>query len=366
MSNTTINENIPIHKVSFSKQNKADFYATVKERVEAYFKQKGITRFANWTMHLKILLLFSVYAACYAAIMSNAFSGTALIAWYSLLGMIMGLIGFNFSHDVMHGAYFANPKLNRILSYVFDFNGTSSYVWKYTHNFKHHTYTNIPGFDEDIDKAIILRLSPRDKVYPFHRFQFIYGPILYALTTVNWALYSDYKYVIEQMKSGDIPKQEAALFFALKAANLFVFLLLPMLLLDAPVWQVILGFFSMHFAAGLTIAFIFQLAHIVEGVEFPFPDGQNAIQMPWAEHELRTTSNFATKSLLCTHVVGGLNFQIEHHLFTYVCHVHYPDISPIVKKTAEEFGLPYHEHETLWKAMTSHIRLLKKFGNGEL
>ncbi|MFV0339536.1 MAG: fatty acid desaturase family protein [Parachlamydiaceae bacterium] len=314
-------------------------------------------------MWIKTALIFALYFFSYAMIISNAYSGLALLGWYFLLGFSMGLVGFNFCHDVIHGAFFASPKLNRIFSYVFDFNGESSYIWRVSHNLLHHTYTNIPGHDEDINKMIIMRFSPTDDHYAFHRYQHLYALPLYAFTSFNWALFSDYRWFVGEMKKGTIPKREVALFFLFKALNLFAFLFLPMMVLSAPIWQVMLGFLFMHFGGGLTIALIFQLAHLVEGVEFPIPNEAGKIQKCWAEHELRTTSDFATDSPLLTHLIGALNFQVEHHLFTHVCHVHYPAIRPILVQTAQEFGIPYHEHKTFTGAIVSHFKTLKRLGN---
>lgn len=352
-------------KVSFCPQTQGDFFSTVKRRVEEYFIHHSIDRHANRFMVSKTVILFVFFFLAYAAILSDAFTGVGLILWYGFLGFMTGQLGFNFSHDVMHGSYFKSQKWNRVLSYVFDINGTSSYVWKLTHNLLHHTYTNIPGHDEDIDKAILLRLSPKDKVYFFHRIQHIYGPFLYAFTTVNWIFYSDYVELFRQIKKKAVSKKEIALFFFFKAVNLTLFLFIPLLILKSPWWVVCLGFLSMHLVGGFTIAIIFQLAHIMEGVEFPFTDEVGQIPKQWAEHELRTTSNFATQSKLCAYFLGGLNFQVEHHLFPYICHVHYPAIAPIVRSTAKEFGLPYHEQPTFWGAIRAHIRTLKRFGTGE-
>lgn len=350
-------------KISFLPAGKEDFYSKLKARVEEYFKSHHLAKSADRTIWTKTVLIFALYSFAYAMILSNAYSGWALIGWYSLLGLSMSLVGFNFCHDVIHGAFFSSPKLNRIFSYVFDFNGESSYIWRVSHNLLHHTYTNIPGHDEDINKAIIMRFSPTDKLYPFHRFQHLYALPLYAFTSFNWALFSDARWFINEMKKGSIPTREVVLFFLFKALNLFAFLILPMMILNAPIWQVMLGFLFMHFAGGMTSSLVFQLAHLVEGVEFPIANEAGKIEKCWAEHELRTTSDFATDSFLLTHLVGGLNFQVEHHLFTYVCHTHYPAIQPILKKTAEEYGIPYHEQKTLWSAVSSHFRTLKRLGN---
>ena len=350
--------------IKFQRAKEGEFYSIVKGRVEEYFREKKISRYANWKIHSKILLFFTLYLLLIGVIFSNALTGVSLIACYAVLGFVTSLICCNFCHDVMHGAYFSSPKLTKLLGYVYDLNGMSSGMWKISHNLRHHTFTNIPGVDEDIDKAILLRLSPTDKLYPFHRFQHIYAFLLYFFTSLNWAYYGDIKSFIEERKN--ISRQETLTFFALKALNLLIFLFLPMVLLSAPNWQIFLGFLSMHFVGGFFSAIIFQLGHVVENVSFPEPDPQGHIQNRWAIHEMQTTSNFGTDSKFWGWFVGGLNYQIEHHLFPYICHVHYPEICKIMKQTAHECQVPYHEQPTFTSAILSHIRMLKKFGLGQI
>lgn len=350
---------------SFGPADANDFYPTVKQRVAEYFRETGKTKHANFAMWVKTLSIFALYFFCYGAIMSNYYSGLALIGWYSGLGLSMSLFGFNFSHDVMHNAFFASPRLNNLWSYFFDLNGSSSYIWKLSHNVYHHTYTNIPGHDHDIDKAILLRLSPKDKLYPFHAYQHIYAPFLYLFTSLNWMFYSDFRWFQKAYQERRVAPKDLILFLLFKALYTTLFLILPLLTLSAPTWQILLGFLSLHFIGGFLSAIVFQLAHIVEEVQFPTTDTHGKIPDPWAVHELKTTSNFATQSKICHQLVGGLNYQVEHHLFTGVCHIHYPALSRILKQTAHEFNLPYIEQPTFTKAVLSHLRTLKRFGRTE-
>jgi linoleoyl-CoA desaturase len=122
------------------------------------------------------------------------------------------------------------------------------------------------------------------------------------------------------------------------------------------------GFITMHFIAGVILTVVFQLAHTVEGTTHPVPDETGTIENNWAVHQMNTTVNFSRQSRLISWYVGGLNFQVEHHLFPTICHVHYPEISEIVKTTAEEFGIPYLENRTFMDAVNSHIETLRRFG----
>lgn len=341
-------------KVKFGYHKKNDFYGTLKKRVDDFFIKQKKSKHANSRMIIKIIIILSIYFFSYGMIIF----GSHILLWYALLGLMIGMLGINFSHDVLHGAFFAKTGWNRWMSYFFDFNGTSSFVWKVSHNLHHHIYTNIPGYDGDIDKAILLRLSPKDRVYPFHRIQHLYAPFLYLFTSLNWMYYSDFKWFLNQK---NVSKREKFLFYSFKWIHLFVFLGIPLIFVDAPLGLIFLGFLTLHFAGGFYIAIIFQLAHIVENVQFPIAN-KGQISDGWAEHEMKTTSNFATHNWLWGYLFGGLNLQIEHHLFSHICHIHYSDISRIVKQTAAEFSLPYFEQPSLWAAIRSHFATLKRFG----
>jgi len=144
-----------------------------------------------------------------------------------------------------------------------------------------------------------------------------------------------------------------------------LFVALPIMLIGLVWWQTLLGFMLMHFICGLILALVFQPAHVVGEVDFYETDGEGSVENNWAIHQLLTTSNCANGSIAFSWFVGGLNFQIEHHLFANICHIHYRKIAPIVKQTALEYGLPYHEHRTFLGALKSHFMLLNDLGTGK-
>ncbi|MEM1282193.1 MAG: acyl-CoA desaturase [Chlamydiota bacterium] len=350
-------------RVKFGKYKKEDFFPVVKRRVEAYFKERNMPYTGTTRLYVKAAILTVIYFAIYISIISNQFQLTGLVILYGLLGMTKGIVGFNLIHDALHGAFSSSKKFNRILGYWFDINGTSSFIWKISHNIHHHIYTNIPGHDDDIDKAIILRLNTSDKVYWFHKYQYIYAPILYGMICLNWVFYSDYNWFVREAKNHNAKWSDYLIFFTLKVVNLLMFLILPMVILTVPWWYVALGFLSMHVCGGILISIVFQLAHIVDNVSYIEPNEEGRIEKNWAEHEMMTTSNFATENRLLTELVGGLNFQVEHHLFPYISHTHFPEVSKIVKATAKEFGIPYYEQPTFYEAICSHFRTLKRLGS---
>ena len=102
--------------------------------------------------------------------------------------------------------------------------------------------------------------------------------------------------------------------------------------------------------------------NLVEKTIFPEPDENGNIATEWAIHQLLTTADFCKENKAISWFIGNLNYQVEHHLFPHICHVHYPYISEIVKKTAEQYNIPYHEYSDLSSAVVSHFRVLKKLG----
>jgi linoleoyl-CoA desaturase len=348
-------------KIQFRGSQKDEFLTDVRKRVDAYFLKTGSSKNANMILHLKGLVLFSSLFLFWSTLMFGWAPSIPRPFIWMLFGINQGLLAMNVGHDALHGSYSKSPLINLILGYFsYDLVGLSSYVWKQTHNQGHHTYTNIEGHDPDINKPGILRLSPHAPFYKAHRFQHLYIWLLYALVGINWVLYSDYYNVWQTRKA--ITLKDLVPFLTFKAINLIMIIFLPLFFSPMEWWQVLMGYLCLQFAGGLTVSIIFQLAHIVENVEFPLPDEEGVIPANWGVHEMRTTSNFATRSTWVTHLFGGLNFQIEHHLMPKISHAHYRQISPIVKQTALDYGLPYHEQPSLTAAVASHARILKQFG----
>ena len=356
-------------KIRFVDSSQSMFFATVKQRVDAYFKENNLSKNANWLMYLKTAFYLSGFLTFYILIISNQFSPLSMLFFAIGLGMCCAFIGFNICHDAIHQAYSSNPKVNNTLGYLFNIIGANAYVWSITHNVVHHTYTNIPGHDEDIEVAPgLLRLSPEEKMTKIQRYQHIYAFLLYGLASLSWVFKKDYVKFF-QKKIGSIEnkhtKRQVFDLFFFKAVYYTMFIVVPLIVLDLAWWQFLIGFVVMHLSEGLVLGLVFQLAHVVEGTDFPYVNEEGNIEEAWAIHQMRTTANFARKSFFSTWFCGGLNMQVEHHLFPRVCHIHYPNISEIVKTTAEEFNVPYIENETFLGALKSHYKMLKKFGIDE-
>jgi len=286
-----------------------------------------------------------------------------------LHGFLTAMVGVNVSHDAIHGSYSKNSTINKQLGMFFNYIGANDYTWSIMHNIVHHTYTNIPKYDGDIEQVPILRIEPTQKLMPIHKYQHIYAFFLYCLGTLSWVFIKDYKKFFQHQLGGyyrkTFPKKEIYRLFIYKAIYYSMFLVAPFFVIDLPWYYILLGFLTGHFVEGITLAIIFMLAHITEGIAFPMPSEEGKIDMPWADFQMHTTANFAAKNPVVNFICGGLNLQIEHHLFPEICHTHYPKIVDIVKQTAMDHNLPYIEHPTFLAAMRSHVRMLKKFGSPE-
>ena len=340
--------------IKFSQIIGKDFNSTLKKRVRAYFKDNNITKHANMNMKIKTVFMISLYFTPYFLMIFGVVTNIWLIAlsWF-IMGLGIAGIGLSIMHDANHGAYSKNERVNFIIGRIINLIGGYAPTWKIQHNILHHTYTNIHGYDEDVSPAVpLLRFSPKDKYIPAHRFQFIYAWFFYSLMTVMWMTTKDFQQLFRYKKM-DLTKTEnvkfGKLMFELVATKLFFYLyviIIPMIFLDIAWWATLLFIIMMQLIAGFILAIVFQPAHVVPETAFPEPDKDLTIENNWAIHQLETTSNFAPKSRILYWLVGGLNYQVEHHLFPNICHVHYKTLSKIVKTTAEEYGVPYYSEPT--------------------
>lgn len=343
-----------------------DFFVTLNQRVNQYFKSNQIDRSANREMELKTVFMFSLYLIPYFLMISGVISNLwMMLGLCIIMGFGMAGIGLSVMHDANHGAYSNKPWVNNLLGMSLNLIGGHSMNWKVQHNVLHHTYTNIHDVDEDISPRGILRMAPESKWKPIHKFQHYYAWFFYGLMTLVWVLVKDFVRIAKYHKEGLLKKQrtntakELAIMLLTKAFYFGYIMVLPMMILHLSFLHVFIGFLTMHYIAGFILAIIFQPAHVVEGTEYPMPDENGNLENSWAIHQLHTTTNFGHKQKLFSWYVGGLNYQVEHHLFPNICHVHYRNISKIVKQTAEEYGLPYKTKETFFDAIVAHAKQLQ-------
>jgi linoleoyl-CoA desaturase len=348
--------------------DKAMFFAELRKRVDGYFKENNISKHYNTQMVVKTVIMLSAYILPFVALLVFKPSfGISLVFW-TIIGLALAGIGMSVMHDANHGAYSSNSKTNYWLGQTLTLLGASVFNWKLQHNILHHTYTNVAGVDDDIDDKLILKFSPHTEVKWYHKFQVVYAFFFYGILTLYWSALKDFLQFNRYIKDGvnknskEENRKILARMILSKLIYFFIVIILPVFILEMPALPFIVGYLWMHFVAGLLLTVIFQLAHTVEDTTHPLPDENHTIENNWAIHQMNTTVNFSRHNRLISWYVGGLNFQVEHHLFPTICHVHYPKIAPIVKATAEEIGIPYLENETFMKALNSHVNTLIRFG----
>jgi linoleoyl-CoA desaturase len=356
--------------VKFNTTRNPEFFKVLRQRVNVYFEEANISKKGNFEMKFKSIFMLTLYIAPYVLMMFGVVSGKlGIFFMFSLMGFGMSGIGLSIMHDANHGSYSKSKYVNNWMGYLLNIIGGYHINWKIQHNVLHHTYTNIDGYDEDIAKPV-MRFSPNQKRRFIYNFQIFYAPLLYSVMTLYWVISKDFEQLVKYNRRGLLAAQNLTLTIGLftlfinKLLYVGFLVVLPVILIPQPWWFILFCFIIMHVICGLILALIFQPAHVVGGTNFYTPDKNNSVENNWAIHQMLTTSNFARNSGFFGWFIGGLNHQIEHHLFPNICHVHYKDISFIVEKTAIEFNLPYNSHKTFGSALYSHFKLLNDLGTG--
>jgi linoleoyl-CoA desaturase len=349
-------------KFSSAKQS---FHAELKKRINQYFQQTGKKSTGGAALSFKAILLVAAFIGLYMHLVFFTPPAFWAILECLLFAGTISAIGFNIMHDGAHGSFSKYKWVNELAAYSLEVLGGSSFMWNMKHNVIHHAYTNIDGLDDDIDIQPWMRMSTTQPKYGFHKYQHRYFWVLYAMLYVLWVFVLDFQKYFKR-RVGSMPLKKMSLydhivFWGFKLLYLFLFLGLPIYLLGFVSWLV--GFLVTSLVTGFLISIVFQLAHTVEHTHFPMPDEETGkLDDEWAIHQLKTTANFAPRNKVISWLVGGLNFQIEHHLFPKISHIHYPAISKIIKQTCAEFNVPYIEYPKMRHAVASHVAFLKQMG----
>ncbi|OOG47786.1 acyl-CoA desaturase [Rhodanobacter sp. C01] len=350
-------------RLKFSGDN--SFHRELRRRVDAEFKHSGTRQRDSAQMYLKTTVILATFALAYVALVFFAGTWWQALPLALVLGAAMAGIGFNIMHDGGHQAYSERRWINRLMAMTLDLVGGSSYIWQWKHARFHHTWVNVAGHDSDIDLGVLGRLSPQQPRRTWHRWQHIYLWVLYGVTAIRWHLYGDFR----DMITGTIGERP---FARPRGGDLVVFLVgklafftlafgLP--LVFHSIGAVLLFYTVTAAVAGVLLALVFQMAHVVEEAAFPVPkEGGQQMDTPWAIHQLETTVDFARGNRVLGWLIGGLNFQVEHHLFPRISHVHYPQVARVVEDTCREYGVTYREHRTFAAGIASHYRWLRQLG----
>jgi linoleoyl-CoA desaturase len=341
------------------------FQKALNDRVNAYLRDNRITVRDVPAMYFKTVVMLVWWLSTYLLLLFGHFPSLVNIVLCVVWAMAIASVGFNVTHDSNHGGYSDNPIVNRRISLSAEMLGISGFRWRTKHNVWHHTYTNIAGFDDDVETFGLMRLTPRVPWKPLHRAQVWYFPMVYSLIAFDFMMRDFMMVLVGKSDVNHVyPKMSAADKVTFWSGKLFFFatmLAIPMLVF--PWWQVLIGFLIEMLTVGLVLSVIFQLAHINGDAAFPEPVGNpQHIDNEWAIHQVETTVDFAPRNKLLNFFIGGLNFQIEHHLFPHICHMNYPRLAPIVRATCEEFGIRYKCYPTWRQAFASHLGELRFLG----
>jgi linoleoyl-CoA desaturase len=280
------------------------------------------------------------------------------------LGLTVVAIGFNVMHDASHQAYSDKPWLNRLMAMSLDCVGGSSYFWHWKHTVFHHNFVNVIGYDTDINLAGLGRLTPHHPRAWIHRWQHLYVWLLYGVMVVKWHFYDDFRLALTSWMGGHrFPRPRGRQWVVLLGGKLVFFTLaFAVPLAFHPLWAVAAVYGVTAVVVGIVLSVVFQLAHCVELADFPVDRVTGRIDNAWAVHQVETSVDFARHSRAACWLLGGLNFQIEHHLFARICHVNYPAIAALVERTCGEFGIRYNYNKTFLGALRSHYRWLREMG----
>ncbi len=343
------------------------FRKVLNERVSDYLRDNGLPARDVPAMVVKTVVALAWWLGTYLLLLLGHFPLVINIGLCVVWALAIASVGFNVMHDANHGSYSENPRINKLMSLSAEMLGMSGFRWRTKHNVWHHTYTNIAGFDDDVETYGLMRLTPRLPWKPLFRFQAFYFPLVYSMIGLDFMFRdflmvffgkSDANHVYPKMRAGD-----KVTFWAGKLFYFLIMFVLPALVF--PWWQVVIGFLIVMLTVGIVMGVVFQLAHISGDAAFPEPVGDPLhIEDEWAVHQVETTVDFAPRNWLLNLYIGGLNYQIEHHLLPHVCHLNYPRLAPIVRATCEEFGIRYTSYATWREAFACHWRELRLFGGG--
>ncbi|MEM7448702.1 MAG: acyl-CoA desaturase [Myxococcota bacterium] len=353
--------------VHFAKPGK--LHGVLRNRTSDRLDKAGVPRHGGLRIILKTLVILTLLVGSYVGLVFYASE-----AWHALLlGFLLAhalvLVGFNIMHDGGHGAYSNKKWVNRLAGRALDLIGGNQTLWRYKHGVLHHTYTNLSELDDDLDGGTLIRMHRDQPHRPWHRFQAYYALPVYSLLAIHWVVsdFSEYfggKVGGHELKTKRDPA-DIAIFLGFKVLFFLLSFVIPMTRHEP--WVVLVTWTAIMLVVGFFLALVFQLAHVVDGVEFPEPladpeGGPARLQDEWVFHQLKTTADFAPNSRFLRWYTGGLNYQVEHHLFPRTSHVRYPLLQPVVKQTCEEFGAPYHCYPTLMSAVRAHVRQLHSLG----
>jgi linoleoyl-CoA desaturase len=344
------NPNPPV-RPAFSAR-KGEFYSEVNRRAKRYFQENGLRQHATlgWQVGSLLLVLLTL-VLLYPAFVKG------WIAFAVLLGIVRAVAILGPGHSMSHFAFFRSVSTNtQVFRVIAPLLLTTHPVWNLTHVIHHHIYTLTSHDMQDLYP--IKRVQAVQPMRGWHRFQHVYMWPLYALGLVFWQLLDLVRAASALVSKTFLERpfsfRQAVETLIGQAVTIGLHVVLPFFFL--PPLQAL----AVSLTANVTAALVVILQIVVNHEVTLTPGGGPAPRgCDWGEHQVRTSHNYGAASWLCLHMSGGLNFQIEHHLFPRVHYVHYPALAAIVRDTCREFALPYHSSETLGDALVAHYKHLR-------
>jgi len=341
-----------------------DFFKKMRLEVNETVLKNSSLYVLNVVKSLGLLVVFFLF---YSFILLFGNQTYLLFLFYILSGITMIVLFINAFHDAAHGALFRKPKHNEWFLYVLELFGSNHWLWMRRHISLHHAYPNVPDWDVDIKQSDIIRIFPNSPLFNYHKYQHIYMWFIYPFYSLNWIYIRDFKdffgtkdnYVKKVVEK--IPRPEIYRLFAAKIINITYLLLLPMILLKQPWYMVLFAWLSMHMCGSALGVVALVSTHVDEDAHFPNTDEEGNLSDTWAVHQMIVTKDFSTNSKLANFLYGGFTHHVAHHLFPGVGHTYYPYITPIIRRYAEEYNLPYTSYP-FYHAVRSHFRMLKNKG----
>jgi linoleoyl-CoA desaturase len=337
-------------------------FLELKKSVYQKVSSMGTDR-QKWS-RLKARILPLCYFAFYIIALQQSKHVWLFYFFYVLMGLMMVLLYLNIIHEASHNSLFRNKKINSLFMYLFDLIGANSYIWKLRHTRLHHNFSNVAGWDSDIQQSSLFKVFPSDETKRIHRNQHIRVFFVYPLYLLNWLLIRDFKdYFSKQQtiqKICKIPFIEYVKLFLFKSVFLFFIIIVPAVFFDFTWLQSLAAFVIMLIVAGVFALTVLLPPHANIKNDFPVVEN-GALSSSWFRHQLETTNDITTSNWFTRHIMGDFNYHLAHHLFPKISHVYASEVSKIIKEHASRYDLPYRSY-TLFEALKYHYLLIKKNG----
>lgn len=329
------------------------FFKELKYKVNRYFKLTKKNKRSG--LFFRSLLLLMITVASYFLV---------LLGFYAispLFGICLACLGLCMHHDANHGSYSNSAKINHYIGLMGDLIGSSSLVWRYQHCLGHHVYCNHIGYDPDVSVGLPwFRLHPKQPYYRCMKYQQYYTFLLYAMIGAVAPFWSIYEFLTcrhAHIQLKVIRRRDMIEFWIIKLIYFTYMVFIPYYALGfSMLWQFYL---PAQLIGGLYLGTLFALNHNNNKV-FSAAACSSEIK-DWAMLQIINSANWSSQSKFWNIISGGLNCQIEHHLFPGISHVHYPALHRLVKKTCKKFAVPYQNY-SFKEILIDHFLFLKKLG----